>query len=1111
MVMRRVFNHHVCLCVLSTAILAGLALMTSQNKVYAQAQNCKGLAGDKDSAFDPIVCDGTTDGRGWGNDGRPATNGEWGELSGKRDIDMNKYSGKAAVTVYNGSGTAKIRIVAPLTVRDSGGTSNNTTAIKVHSGGILVVVDADVAGVQKGIVVDGLKSSVMVVEGKIGVKNGGGGSLIEVSNNGEVVLNKWVTVGTVSGNNAGEVVINNGGTVQLNGQSFNNVTTGIKIKGTKGTANVRGGATINLASSGTGLEMDMSGGTANVMELEIKGNGGKERGMLINGRGTVVMTKVKLMQLEMGARVTSGTLKILGESTINVAENGTGLNVSGGKVVMMGGSITVGRDGTGMSVSGGKATMVMGSITGNGSGSKGVEVKGRANVTLTSVTMKDVDTGVEVDGGTLKLEGKTTIKVGGSGSGIYAKSGTLMMSGMTTINVTGVGTGMYVTGGTVMMTGGSLTIKGSGSGKGVYVKGSADVTLERVDISEVATGVYMEGGTLTVEGGTIRGNGSGGTGVFVTGGNLTMEGVDISNVETGVQMEGTGTLMVEGGTIGFVGSGKGVYVGSSVTEATLTNVTIMGKGKGDGIYVKGGTATVTLERVNISQVETGIYAGGGTLKVEGGTIVGNGSGKGVYVTGGKANVTLEGVNISNVERGIYMEGESLTVSGGKIGFKGEHGYGIYVGKKVQSTSLIGVTIEGSGKGDGVLMTGSTGTLTMTGVNISKVERGIYMEAGESLMVSGGKIGFAGTYGVMVGSSVTSAELTGVEIKGRGGKGVGVYAMGEKVTVSGVNVSQVETGIYMEAGESLTVSGGKIGFKGTYGVYVGGGVRAELTKVTIEGSGKGYGIYAKSGDLTVSGGTIRGGERGIWVTGGSLTVKEGTTITGVKVGIKMMGGTLTVEKGTRIEFKGSGSYDYGIGVGKGVTSASLTGVKIEGNGKGSGVLMMGSTGTLMMDGVNISKVETGVYAMGGVLMVSGGTRITGVEAGIKMMGYGVLKVKDGTRIEFTGEYGYGVYVEGGVKSTTLAGVEIKGNGKGDGIYAKSGDLTVIGGEIKEVERGIAMTGGGTLIMKEGTRIQFKGSDGYGVYVGSSVTSASLTGVTIEGRGVGRGFGWRGERW
>ncbi|WP_343358084.1 hypothetical protein AAJP84_04205 [Bartonella schoenbuchensis] len=329
MVMRRVFNHHVCLCVLSTAILAGLALMTSQNKVYAQAQNCKGLAGSRggggtDSESGLIVCDG-------GKDGRGATNGEWGELSGKRDIDMSGHSDKAAVTVYNGSGgRAKIMIKDKLTVTDSKGTSNNTTAIKVEKGGELVVVDADVAGVQKGIEVSGSGSSVTVVKGTIGVRAKGGGSLIEVSNNGEVVLNKWVTIKTVSGSMAGEVVINNGGTVQLNGQSFNNVTTGIKIKGTKGTANVRGGATITIGQNGTGLEMDMSGGTANVMELNINGSGGNGTGVLINGSGTVTLTKVKLMQLEMGARVTSGTLKILGESTINVAENGTGLNVSGG-------------------------------------------------------------------------------------------------------------------------------------------------------------------------------------------------------------------------------------------------------------------------------------------------------------------------------------------------------------------------------------------------------------------------------------------------------------------------------------------------------------------------------------------------------------------------------------------------------------------------------------------------------------------------------------------------------------------------------------------------------------------------------------------------------------
>ncbi|WP_343358096.1 hypothetical protein AAJP84_04300 [Bartonella schoenbuchensis] len=318
MVMRRVFNHHVCFCVLSTAILAGLALMTSQNKVYA-AQNCKGVAGGEDNGKEPIVCDGGKNGTGWGNEGG------WGELSGKRDIDMSEHSGQAAVTVYNGSGTAKITISSKLTVTDSR-SSSQMPAIKVHSGGILVVVDADVAEVQKGIVVEGPGSSVMVVKGTIGVR-AKGGPVIEVSNNGKVVLNEWVTVGTVSGNNAGEVVINNGGTVQLNGQSFNNVTTGIKIKGTKGTANVRGGATINLASSGTGLEVEGQA-NADVMDMTITGKG-SGTGVLINGRGTVTVTKVTMKDVAMGARVTGGNATVMMMSGEIRGRGGKGVVMSG--------------------------------------------------------------------------------------------------------------------------------------------------------------------------------------------------------------------------------------------------------------------------------------------------------------------------------------------------------------------------------------------------------------------------------------------------------------------------------------------------------------------------------------------------------------------------------------------------------------------------------------------------------------------------------------------------------------------------------------------------------------------------------------------------------------
>ncbi|WP_343358203.1 hypothetical protein AAJP84_06700 [Bartonella schoenbuchensis] len=1043
--------------------------------------------GGGDQGNGPIVCDGGANGRG--------VQKGVGELSGKRDIDMSGHSDKAAVTVTGPS--TNITIKSELRVWDSSGSSQKT-AIKVYDGGKLALVGkVSVTDVKKGIEVSGSGSSVTVVKGTIGVRAGrDAGPVIEVSKEGKVVLMEGVKV-TGSGNVNGVGVINNGGTVELMGTGLSvSKGTGIKIMGT-GTATVRGGgATITLQGGGTGMDVE---GNANVVELEIKGNGGNGMGVLINGSGTVTLTKVTMKDVAMGARVTNGTLKILGESTIDVTESGTGFNVTGGKVVMMGTMVTVGRDGTGMSVSGGGTVEMMGTtVTGRGNTGTGVEVKGgTANVTLTSVTMKDVDTGVEVDGGKVKILGESTIDVTGSGKGIYAKSGKVEMEGTTTINVTGSGKGvmvdgsgtvmmegttkitvggngkgMYVTGGDVtmtgttkievtgvgtgmevggsamvMMTGGSLTVKGNGGGTGIYAK-SGTLMMDGVNISKVGTGIWMEGGVLMVKDGTIEGNGNTGTGVFATGGsgNVTLEGVNISEVATGVQMEGTGTLMVEGGTIGFVGSGKGVYVGSSVTEATLTNVTIMGKGKGDGIYVKGGAVTMT------------------------------------------------SVNISNVGEGVYMEGgKSLMVRDGEIRFTGT--YGVMVGSSVTSASLMGVEITGKGSGKGVWVKG--GAVTMTSVNISEVGTGIWMEAGESLTVSGGKIGFKGTYGVYVEGGVKSTTLAGVEITGSGkgsGTGMGVWVEGGKVTVKGgTRITGVKAGIYATGGGSLTVEEGtKIEFVGNYGVMVEGGT-AELTGVTIEGrggNGSGYGVYAMGGEVTVSGGRI----------------------TGVEAGIKMMGGkSLTVKDGTRIEFEGK--YGYGIYVGEGVR-ADLTGVTIEGRGKGSGTGVYAMGGKMVMKQVGISNVATGVVMSGGAMWLKE-THLRDVAKGMTIE-EGVVRMEGGS-VEFKGEHGISltggyadlrgvnmtytsngpnanfIKVEGG--KVLAEGITITGNGgKGQGVkVANGGAVWLKETNFTNVRSGISISEGSVFMFKGG--ITFKGE--YGIYL--SKGQALLSDFNITGPG------------
>ncbi|MEL6089196.1 beta strand repeat-containing protein [Bartonella schoenbuchensis] len=1106
MVMRRVFNHHVCLCVLSTAILAGLALMTSQTKVYAQAQNCKGVVnGDGDGQGDDkgglIMCDGESGGTG----------GPGGVLDGDRDIDMNMYSGETAVTITGAS--TKITIKSELTVWDSRGTGNNTTAIKVGGQGKLTVMNANVTGVKKGIVVSDSGSSVTVVQGSIGVGMGMG-PVIEVSNNGRVVLNDGVTV-TGSGSSTGEVVIENGGDVTLMGTRFDNVTTGIVVKG-NGNASVKGGATITVkqgGTGGTGFKMQgQANASATVVDMTINGSGGKGIGAEVSS-GTLTMNRVQLKQLETGAKVTgsgvlkleggttidvaaggkglevlsgtanvanttitlqgdgskglvmsNGVLKLNGDSTINVKQGGTGVEVSNGTANVMGATITLqGNRGKGLVMSGGKVTMMGGSITGsgNGMGTTGVEMKGSADVTLTRVEIKEVKTGV-----------------------VMGSTGTLEILGKSKINVKQGGTGLEVLSGTVMMTEGEITAGGTGTG--LSMTGDANVTLTRVTMKDVKTGVEMTGsGTFTVEGGSITGSGTGIN--VIMGGDVTVKGgTRITGFATGVEMRAGKSLTVkEGTTIQFTG-GYGIKVGAGMTEATLTNVTITGSGGGTGVDVKG-NADVTLTRVTMQDVKTGVEVqGNGTFTVEGGSITGSGSGTGINATDG--NVTVKGgARIEGFTTEINMKGTgTLTVEKGTtINFMGA--YGVYVGDRVKNTTLTDVTITGSGSGYGVKVEGGavvmntvgitlqgSGTAvlmeekvtnaSLTGVTIRGVRTGITMMGSGEFTVSGTTtINFTGEYGVMVGTSVASTTLTGTVISGEG-NGKGVWVKGGMVTMNTVNVSNVGTGVYAGGG-ALTVSGGSIGFTGTYGVMVEKGVTsATLTGVMITGNKSGTGIYAEGGSLTVSGGEIKG----------------------VKMGIKMEGnGTLTVKDRTTINFTGDDG--YGVYVGTSVKKAELTKVEIKGSGEnGYGVYTVGEK--VMMKQVEISNVGMGVEMSDGVMWLKE-THLRDVVKGMTIE-EAVVVMEKGS-VEFKGDYG--IDLTRGY--AFLGGVEIKGKEtEQEGIRVNEGMLDLYKTNVRDVYKGMTVKEGSVVRMFEG-EITFKGE--HGILLGQG--GVALMGVRMTYKG------------
>ncbi|WP_146023835.1 right-handed parallel beta-helix repeat-containing protein, partial [Bartonella bovis] len=707
---------------------------------------------------------------------------------------------------------------------------------------------------------------------------------------------------------------------------------------------------------------------------------------------------------------------------------------------------------------------------GSGMGSKGVLMDG-TKMTMTDVTISNVAMGVEATAGTLEIKGGTRITFNNGAGNYGVKVGGTANATLERVTIEG--------------TGGN----GVGTGTGVIMEGSGDLMVIGGSIKEVQTGISMMGsGTLVVRDGTriefydgdgygvkvggtanatlervtIEGTNGNGTGVYATNGMLEMSGVTINDVAIGVEVTGTGTLEIKGGMIGFNdGDGYGVKVGSAVTSATLERVTIRGMGSGTG------------------------------------------TGKGVIMEG--KTLGMSEVNISNVSEGVWVkQGGTLTVNKGSIGFMGEYGIGVW---GEATATITGTRIEGEGSGKGVYATGKAVTLKMTDVDISNVEVGVYASNG-TVDINKGTIEFKGGgdevgYGVMVGSSVKMATIMGTTITGDG-KGTGVLMDGTNMvpltmTLNEVNISNVGEGVWVKG--TLVMKGGSIkftnnGVKGYgMGVYVGTEATANITGTEIRGMGTGtmYGVVMNGKTLGMSEVTISNVSEGVWVKqGGTLTISGGS-MTGVQKGITMMGsGRLMVQDRTRIEFKG-GEKNYGIGV-WGEATANITGTRIEGAGSGKGVYATGAGAvTLKMEEVQISNVGEGVNATNGTVDIKKGTIEFKGKYGIGVWGAVKMASVTGTEIKGGGSNGVGVLMKGAemmMKDVRISGVKM-------GVYAQGGTVTVIGGSMTGVQKGMTMTGSGTLEIKDRTRIEFMGE--YGVKVSSGVTMATITGTEIVGSG------------
>ncbi|OPB29082.1 hypothetical protein BWD121_000870 [Bartonella sp. WD12.1] len=1052
--MRRVLKHHVCFCFLSTALLAGVSLIAAQEKVYAGSLgNCKGdVDGSGRDDEQPIVCNGS-DGLSGGASDKV--------LRGDRNIDMSKYPGWPAVEVYGEN--ADITMSGTLRVTNGDGRDNTYPAIKVHGGGVLKLVEATVTNVHKGIVADG--GFVTVMAGSIKIKDGG--VVVEVSKGGRVTLNNRVAVikgqeGSSTGITGIEVG-DGGGTVELMDTSFTNVKTGIMIKGAgEGKANVTmtGKGKIEVGSGGKGIVMQGTG------EAEVTGG-------TIEGSGSVV-----------GAVVSSGTLTLMGTSFTKVT---MGAEVKGdGKLKMTGGEIRVTstNGGTGLSVGGtGSAIMMGGMIVGKGGEtSKGVVMMGEGEVTLMGTTVESFLTGVEIKSGT---SGTVTL-TGGSkivttvenGVGVSVAGGTLKIEGSSTIEAKGThGVGIKVEGtgkANVNMMGGKIQGHGNESGQGVGVDMAGEngtVELTKVTVSGFETGVKVTNGTMKIEGSSkITATGQKAVGVEVKGtGVLKINGESTITAEgthgVGIKVEGQGKAEVTGGEISIGGVfGRGATMGVSVTgtgEAELKDVTIKGNGKGTSTGVVVDTLSeegVKLTDVDISEV---MY--------------------GVSVSKGKVMISGES-KIAGISTGLSVQGGTVTMTRGTIS-------------------------EG-----GVYMSG--GTLTLEDVTVSGSSTGVSVTSGKFVMRRGSIKGNGNVVNV-TGGDVTLEDVT-VSGSGNGNGGTGVYmAGGKSLTMTNVTVSKVTTGVSVSEGASgtLTVKKGEIKEFKTSGVNVeAAGVESvslEGTKIIGKGGGTSKGVSVgskvKSAELTLTDVTVSQVGTGVYVKGGataSLTL-TGVTIEGVEKGVQMLGGKKLTMTGGSIGFT-----RMGVMVQDG--EAKLMNVKITGSGNGtSGTGVYATGGEVTLTDVTISQVGTGVMMSGGGTLMMTKGEIKGFTTEGVSVGISVTRAElTGTRITGTGASEYGVYVGGGDvavrggSSDQEMHVEIHAMREALRGALRERTVRLEGVQISGVQKGVHVTGGGTLTMNQGS-IEFKGN-GYGVYVGKGVTKADLTNVTVTGKdnkGVG----------
>ncbi len=948
-----------------------------------------------------------------------------------------------------------------------GGNSTHTGALAIDEGTLRITGSTDSATIATG------------ADGTLETDGGALDAAAAITNAGQFTIEGPETVASVNG--AGGITLDGAGAVLTlttgasaisgvidgaGGLAVNGATAAVTLTGdntyagpttvtagalTIGTAAPDSGSVASNVSVGAAGSLTVAGGgtvTGNVGSAGTGANAGLIDGALTVSGGTFTNTG----EVTGATTVTAGTLNLNAGSDLSDANaltvNGGTVNVNVdeavGALAGTGGTVNL----TGDLTAGGNdaSTTYGGVIAGTGTLTK----EGTGTLTLAGSNGGGSDfTGtVEVDGGTLQVNGSFGDSAGNAMTLNVNAGGTLQGTGtvLGDVNVNAGGTlaagaspGVLEIAGDLVLDGGSTT---------EFELGAANAM-----VPDVANDVILVGGNLTLGGMldiTSASLADGYYRLFEYGGGLTDNTLSI-----GLNPGGTATVLTN------IDGQVNLRVGNGPADQYWD-----GAGDGGNGAVDGGDGTWNAANTNWT--------------IQNGNFNDQWLGNNAIFAGTAGTVTVEGTqNVSNLS--FQTSGYLLTGAGGLALNPGGGGIAVAGG-----TAEIGVVISGV---EGVNKTGA-GTLILSGDNTYAGDTTV---TGGTLRITGAIDSAAVT--VQSGASLEAASgLPGGALRDDAAvtlNGTGNLTLGADETIGALNSASATSTVTLD-GNTLTVGAGS--FAGVIGPAgdAGGLTKTGPGTLTLSGDSLYTGETAVEGGVLVVSGSIASAVVTVEDTG-SLHVGGGSLIDTAAVTLNGTGdltltddetiGSLTSASAASTVTLGANTLTLGEGDFAGVIGA----------GGDAGGLTKTGAGTLILRGDNQYTGDTAVE--GGTLELAAGA---GIDSGSVTVSNDATLLTAGGALDAATE----VTVEDTATLDVGAGAEAFA-----ALTQTGGTVTGAGGSIDLAgaftQSGAASTTAGALTITAGS---FTQSDGATIADGTEVNASgaqTLNGGTIAGQLTGTG--------